>query len=237
MSCVEKNASVQRRMAFATSYLPPDIPGYWTIVASFANHVVSDKSSVSPELAKVAMENMQIFYNEAFTSDTVLTQQLIAMEYSVTKQPLGVPLVPTQTKCSSCGGKLLLRGDRPSRLTLYTESMGTVPATHFHKYCVNSRKGCRFIQFYGYSKLGAGSMHYDSNWMMLPYFISSQETGFEMKMLKNFDVELLIGQISYKQKADIYNVTKGYDTTKKACTTIERDEEPRQPPVHGYDCK
>ena len=173
MSCVEKNASAQRRMVFATSYLPLDIPGYWTIVASFANQVVSDKSRVSPESAKVAMEKCK-YSTMRHLLRTALTEQLIAMEYSVTKELLGVPLVPTQTKCSFCGGKLLLRGDRPSRMTLYTESMGTVSATHFHKYH-NSRKGCHFIQFYGYSKSGTGSMHYDANWMMLPYFISSQE--------------------------------------------------------------
>ena len=43
-------------------------------------------------------------------------------------------------------------------------------------------------------------MFYNTNWMTLPYFLSSQETSFEMKMLNDFDVELLIGQISYQKK-------------------------------------
>ncbi len=119
-------------------------------------------------------------------------------------------------------------------MTLYTETLGTVPATHFHKFCHNHRKGCKVVQFYGYYKSGSGHMHYNDNWMKLAYFLSSQETGFEMSMLRKFDVELLIGQISYKQKADIYNVSKGYDTTKKQCSTIVKDKEPRRPPVHGY---
>ena len=34
-------------------------------------------------------------------------------------------------------------------------------------------------------------------------------------MLQKLDAELLIGQISYKQKAEIYNVSNGYDATKK----------------------
>ena len=76
-------------------------------------------------------------------------------------------------------------------------------------------------------------MFYDTNWMTLPYFLSSQETGFEMKMLNDFDVELLIGQISYKQKSDIYNISKGYDTTRKTCTTMEANQEAHKPPVHG----
>jgi hypothetical protein len=48
---------------------------------------------------------------------------------------------------------------------------------------------------------------YDDDWQDHTYFISTQETGFELSMLKKFDVELLIGQMSYKQKATIYNIT------------------------------
>ena len=235
MAFLQANPTVHRRMAFATNYLPSDIPCYWDIVAGFANQVASGKSTVTPESAKIAMENMQVLYKDAFTSDADLTHQLIAMEYSVTKQPLGVPLVPCEKKCLMCDGKLLLRTDRPSRITLYTGSIGTVPATHFHKFCHNHRKGCRFVQFYGFYKSGTGCMYYNENWMTLPYFLSSQETGFEMKMLNQFDVELLIGQISYKQKADIYNVSNGYDNAKKVCTTVARDAKPCKPPVHGYD--
>ena len=93
---------------------------------------------------------------------------------------------------------MLLRSDRPSQMTLYTDSLGPVSATHFHKYCRNYRKGCIFVHFYGYYKCGTGHLQYNDNWMTLPYFLSSQETGFEMAMLKKFDAELLIGQISYK---------------------------------------
>ena len=34
-------------------------------------------------------------------------------------------------------------------------------------------------------------------------------------MLRKFDVELLIGIVSYKQKAEIYNVSNGYDVARK----------------------
>ena len=159
MACVSENASMQRRMVFAASFLPFEIPCYWNIVADFANQVVSSKSRVSPESAKVIVGNLQVLYKDVFSSDTDLAQQITRMEYSVTKQPLGIPLVPSQTNCLLCGGKLLLRGDKPSRMTLYTESIGSVPATHFHKFCHNSRKGCHFVQFYGYFKSDSGTMH------------------------------------------------------------------------------
>ena len=56
--------------------------------------------------------------------------------------------------------------------------------------------------------------------MSLPYFLSSQETGFELQMLQKLDAELLFGQNSYQQKADIY-ISNGYDTTKKYCATTK----------------
>ena len=35
--------------------------------------------------------------------------------------------------------------------------------------------------------------------------MSSKETAFSMDLLKRLDAEIVIGQLSYKQRADIYN--------------------------------
>ena len=222
-------------MLFATSNLPADLPHYWDTVASFGSlGCSSEPQKITPQSAKVAMENLQILDANAFCTDAALTKELVTMPQGPKKQPLGIPLIPQQTSCHSCGGKLLLRGDRPSTMTLYIDSLGTIPATHYHKYCSNYRKGCKLTQFYGYHQSTNGCKHYSEGWLSLPYFLSSQETGFEMAMLKHFDVELLIGQLSYKQKADIYNVSHGYDTAKKKCSTIEKEKEARKQPPHGY---
>ena len=225
---------------FASSFLPCNLPNYWDIVATFANIQAGNtvaQPAVSPAVAKMTIENMQVMHPEAFLCDKELTVELVNMEYGNGKEkpnPLGIPLIPNNSRCVTCGGKLLLRKDRPSRITLYTDSLGTVPATHFHRYCQNSRKGCKTIQFYGYYSIENGNIVYNDDWMVLPYFLASQETGFEISMLRQFDAELLIGQISYKQKADIYNVSKRYDTVKKECSTIEKVIDDRQVPVHGY---
>ena len=111
--------SVLRRMLFSTAFLPLDLPHRWDLIASFASRGSSSCRSVSPESARIAMDNMQALDTEAFRSDVDVTKELIAMEYgSKVKQPVGIPLVPKQTNCHSCGGKLLLRSDRPCRLTL-----------------------------------------------------------------------------------------------------------------------
>lgn len=40
--------------------------------------------------------------------------------------------------------------------------------------------------------------------------MSTRETALSMDMLLRLDKEILIGQISYKQRADIYNAIHGY---------------------------
>ena len=41
--------------------------------------------------------------------------------------------------------------------------------------------------------------------------MSSGETAFDMELLNRFDFNILIGQISYRQAAEIYNYYHGYE--------------------------
>ena len=43
------------------------------------------------------------------------------------------------------------------------------------------------------------------------FFLSTQQTAFSMRLIKNFDTEFLIGQISYNQKTNIYNTIHRYN--------------------------
>ena len=216
--------------------MPNDFPQFWETVAKFGN-LASSKQEITAESARITVENIQALKPNIFISDSELINQMVQMEYSVTGKQLGIPLVSDEKTCLVCGGLLLMRNDRPSYLTLYTESMGTVCATQFYKYCQNYRKGCNFTQYYGYHNLGNRKVRYNDTWMSLPYFVSTQETGFEMSLLKRFDLELLIGQLSYKQKADIYNVYEGYDTTKKTCSSTKTERPSHKTPVHRYVCQ
>lgn len=129
----------------------------------------------------------------------------------------------------------MIRSDRPSHITVYTETSGTTIGTHFHKYCQNFRKGCSFRQYYGYSSEGSQSVtFYDSNWAAHEYFVSSSETAFELGMLKRFDAELLLGRISNSQKAEIYNYSHGYPVLPKKCSTLKKDEIPVPPKRYVY---
>ena len=107
--------------------------------------------------------------------------------------PLGVVLVSRCTECHKCSGKLVIRGDRASRLVVYTEKFGTVIGTHYHKYCNQLR--CN----YGYHKFGDHSVvYYDSDWAKLEYFVSTSETAIEMRILQKFNAELATSVTSKK---------------------------------------
>ena len=67
------DAGILRRMLFATSYLPSDVPHYWNIVATFCNQ---GSLRISPESAKMLMENVQVFNSEVFCTDEELTREI-----------------------------------------------------------------------------------------------------------------------------------------------------------------
>lgn len=104
-----KDVAVLRRILFATSTLPTELPNYWDTVASFGClGCSSDQPKITPDSAQVAIENLKVLDVNAFCTDANLNKELVMMPHGPTRQPLGIPLIPTQTKCQSCGGKLLL---------------------------------------------------------------------------------------------------------------------------------
>lgn len=74
----------------------------------------------------------------AFTTDRKLQQELL--EFPVVK-PLGLVLISSIDKCVMCESRLQLRKDRPATVVVYDDDMGTVPGSHYHKYCSNPACG------------------------------------------------------------------------------------------------
>ena len=65
----------------------------------------------------------------------------------------------------------------------------------------------------------------DSDCLDLPFFLSSHMTAFQTKLLLTLTVEILLGQLSYKQRAEICDYTIGYDSqVKKGMPSAECSE-------------
>ena len=85
------------------------------------------------------------------------------------KKPLGIVLLSEAKTCPECKNNLLLRKDRPAAVVIYHDTMGSIPGTHYHRYCSNRR--CSYTQYYGYHTLakadGSHGSVFDNNWLTL----------------------------------------------------------------------
>ena len=139
---------VLRRVIFAVVHLPPEMPHLWSVIAQFASS--GCKYNLQPEAVKIAVENLKLINEKVFCSDKDLLREMQSLQPTSCKlsRPLGVVLISPNTRCPLCNENLLIRSDRPSHITSYTEAWGTVICTHYHKFCRNFRKGCNFRQYY-----------------------------------------------------------------------------------------
>ena len=204
LSQVIKDASTLRRMLFAAAYLPPTTPNFWGIVVEFATMGRTRRSAITPEQARVLMDNLKSLDEQAFSTDQQLLQELTHMPIPPENKPLGLILLSRREVCILCGSKLLVKSDKASSVVVYDDNLGTIPATHFHKCC--SKRSCSYTQFYGYYTCSDARTYYNADSTELPYFMSTRETAVSTSLLKRLDAEILIGQLSYKQRAEIYNV-------------------------------
>lgn len=203
-----KEVSTLRRLLFAVANLPDDLPNVWKVAFEFAIKDTTREDDITAERSQLLMENLQEFDAAAFATDRKLLQDL--MEFQIPKyKPIGVVLISKNDKCLVCKSTLLLRKDRSASVVIYDNIMGSIPGTHYHKYCSNS--SCGFTQYYGYyTTKGSSKVLYNCDWQSLSYFVSSRESCFSMELMKHFNAEILIGQLSFKQCADLYNYVHNY---------------------------
>lgn len=201
-----QDVSVLRRLLFAAVFLSPELPMFWGVVVEFATAGEVSKSCITPEQAKVLIENIQALNVAAFQTEHALQKELIFLSLPGRK-PLGIPLISSSSVCLLCGNLLQIRKDRHASVVIYDAKYGTIPGAHFHKFC--TKRTCSFIQYYGYYSTHS-KVIFNDDWSSLPYFISSRDTGFSMEILKEFNAHILIAHVSFKQQADIYNYMHNY---------------------------
>lgn len=188
---------------------PQDTPKYWELVTKFGFR--SSTTTTCLEKVKVYIENAKYLYKDSLNDD-ILMNELIEYE-GFQGHSLGIILISDNNTCKLCSGKLLIQKDCPSFPVMYTNNLGSVSETHFRKYC---QKGCSFTQHYGcYTTRSNSIMFYDKNCLEFPYFLSTSMTAFETEILTTLSAEVLLGQMSYRQKADIYNYVHDYDAATK----------------------
>lgn len=196
-----QNVSTLRRLLFAVKYLSRDLPNFWSIALEFATGHTSDADTA---IVSALIENLESFDEKAFQNDEELTREII--NWRSDGRPLGIVLISRKSQCVVCKSSLMLRKDRAASIVVYDDTLGPCPGSHFHKVC--TRRSCSIRQYYGYHTATASTepeIIYDDDWKENKYFVSSSVTAFSMQMLVQMDSQILIGQLSYMQIANIFN--------------------------------
>ena len=120
-----KDVAILRRLLFAVMHIPRDLPNFWGMVVEFATFGKVDHSSLGEYEVKMLVENLEVFESNAFATDRSLLKELIEFKSS-RGRAFGIVLISDKTSCVNCGGKLLLRKDRPASLVLYDDSFNLV---------------------------------------------------------------------------------------------------------------
>ena len=154
-----KDVSVLRRLLFAVAHLPDDVPNRWDVAAEFAfkSHTKRGNPPRLVASTKLFIENIQELDAAAFLTDKELLLELMDIQDS-NSRPMGIILISKNDTCANCGSNLQLRKNRPAKVTVYDDVMGSVLGTHFHKTCSN--RACGMTQFYGYTTSGKSSYNY-----------------------------------------------------------------------------
>ena len=215
---------------FAATTLPKETPKLWEIVTAFAKKDTLTESGLTPEKARTLFENLQYMEADSLHSNEQLLSELHSF-VGPKGVSLGIVLISPSQTCKLCGSSLMVKADRPSRVTVYTDTIGTTEGTHYRKICKKYKSGCPFVQHYGHYSTGGTNIYFSEDWESLPYFISTRETAVQMSLLQQLDAEILIGQLSYKQRAEIYNYKHGHDkATKKIRSKAETES--KEPQYH-----
>lgn len=173
-------------------------PNYWSVVTQFASQ---GSQSLQPQSVKIAVDNLVSVDEKAFLQTSSWRMK---STHCVWVPPIQIHLAsflfPRTLAVHSVAVNYWFETIEEVTSHWILRDSCWQPLSN----CPKVPKGCSFRQYYGYSSQGSQStVYYDVNWVEHEHFISTSGTAFEMSLLRKFDTELLLGQISYNQMADI----------------------------------
>lgn len=198
--------SVIWRALYFVKNIPRTLPEFANRLYQFAtngNQEGLEKDMTSEQLTAMT-GNLLSFYG--VKNEETLWTELHGSSLKEGKYGLGVVLISEKESCRLCGKVLAAKFAKAVNVVVYHEGRGTFMGCRVPKVCCN--KSCKLIQHYGYYTF-QDNKFYDDDWEKQEYFLSTGKTAFHMNLLLKFEVEILIGKLSFKEKADIYNEVHG----------------------------
>ena len=115
-------------------------------------------------------------------------------------------MVPTRKLCRICN-KTLSKDEKPNEVICYTRD-GTKSAWRYKRKC----RRCSIQENVTYFNRGKNRYLDVTEALEAKWILSTEDTAIEIELLKDFELELLIGYLTFRSKCDIYNSKFGYNS-------------------------
>lgn len=124
-------------------------------------------------------------------------------------QPIATVLLSTKDNCTICSKPLSLE-HKTHTVVIYSLHRGTYLGSRMTKVC----RRCKIHQYYGYHTQD-GQKRYDHDVLHLDYLQSSEDTAFDIQLLKECGSLLVLGALPFSTYASSYNKRFGYNKKEK----------------------
>ena len=118
--------------------------------------------------------------------------------------PMGSVLMSDRDSCRKCGKKLFVE-PKSHPVVVYHNDLGTYLGSRITKVC----RRCKVHEHYGYYT-HQRVRHMDDNVLENDFLLSSEDTAFQMSLLKQCASFLVVGAVAFSTFAKAYNARFGY---------------------------
>ena len=120
-------------------------------------------------------------------------------------QPIATVLVSSKEKCRGCNRKLNIN-DKLHPVVIYSLNRGTHLCCRMVKMCHK----CKIYEHYGYWSVNGGEKHFEKKSLDMEFLLSSEDTAFEMDLVRECSNLLIVGAVPFSTYATSYNRRFGY---------------------------
>ena len=113
--------------------------------------------------------------------------------------PVGSVLMSSREVCRRCGCALFV-DEKPHVVVVYHAHLGTYLGSRVTKMC----RKCKIYEHYGYWTENK-ERFYDKSFLELEFFLSSEETAFQVALLKQCASLLIVGAVPFSTFSEAYN--------------------------------
>jgi len=130
--------------------------------------------------------------------------------------PTGGLLMTDAENCRKCHKKLVL-DKKTHPVIIYHLTEGSMIGCRGTKFC----RSCKIYEHYGYWTTN-GEKHHEVNSIQYDILLSSEETAFDMSMMREMSALLIAGAVPFSTYATAYNKRFGYKKVPNVVDNVKR---------------